>query len=99
MLLNALSSHKTAVIASVVPAAARWAGVLTAGRDVVAGSDKNKGWLKPGKYPAKMSAPIDIGARVDGNAHDGTIMGHMNGARPASLKPSIKCRLCHGSWP
>lgn len=42
-------------------------------------SDKNKGWLKPGKYPAKLSAPIDVGARIDGNTHAGTIMGHMNG--------------------
>lgn len=37
-------------------------------------SEKNKGWLKPGKYPAKMSAPIDVGARVDGNTHEATIM-------------------------
>jgi hypothetical protein len=47
-------------------------------------SDKNKGWLKPGKYPAKLSAPIDVGARIDGNTHAGTIMG----ARPPLRPPA-----------
>ena len=42
----------------------------------VGSSEKNKGWLKHGKYPT-MSAPIDIGARVDGNKYEASIMGHM----------------------
>lgn len=37
---------------------------------------KNKGWLNRGKYPT-LSAPVDIGARVDGNKYEGTIGAHM----------------------
>jgi hypothetical protein len=45
------------------------------GKDVKS-TEKNKGWLKHGKYPT-LSAPIDIGGRIDGNSHEGTIGAHM----------------------
>ena len=57
-------------------------------RDRVKSTEKNKGWLKHGKYPT-MSAPVDIGGRVDGNKHEGTIGAHMKADADMGFKGII----------
>lgn len=54
----------------------------------VKSTEKNKGWLKHGKYPT-MSAPIDIGGRVDGNKYEATIGAHMKADADMAFKGVI----------
>eukprot|EP01044_Picomonas_judraskeda_P002826 COSAG03_NODE_215_length_10494_cov_13.007504_12_plen_214_part_00 len=54
----------------------------------VKATEKNKGWLKHGKYPT-MSAPIDIGGRIDGNTHEATIGAHMKANADMAFKGVI----------
>ena len=58
------------------------------GKDLGQASEKNKGWLKSGKYPT-LSAPVDIGARVDGNKIEGTIGAHMGATADMGFKGVI----------
>eukprot|EP01043_Picozoa_sp_COSAG02_P035046 COSAG02_NODE_2486_length_8709_cov_5.616725_2_plen_198_part_00 len=54
----------------------------------VKSTEKNKGWLKHGKYPT-MSAPIDIGGRIDGNKYEATIGAHMKADADMAFKGVI----------
>ena len=58
-------------------------------------SEKNKGWLKRGKYPT-LSAPIEIGARVDGNKVEGTIGAHMSATADSGFNGIISEVVIYG---
>ena len=78
----------TVQVAAEAPAEGSVISFALDGKDLGQASEKNKGWLKSGKYPT-LSAPVDIGARVDGNKIEGTIGAHMGATADMGFKGVI----------
>jgi hypothetical protein len=54
-----------------------------------------QGWLKRGKYPT-LKAPIEVGARVDGNKVEGTIGAHMSATADSGFNGIISEVVIYG---